>query len=213
MVSVTSLIDRPIAHAQTDDITGHITDVVLAADLSHLAFLLVAVETQAGRAPLLFSPTMVFEDDGVLKTSAHPDDILARVEASLARTDVAVNPADLPSVLIGPFGNAVSPSLLAALFNNRSNTDRPELPDSRGKAIWFLHLRGTPVWAHLAHIGAIHDFELDEDLAAVGEIILRNDAGKEIRLPPSQLESHLSAEGKIVVTYSETPPETIGPDE
>ncbi len=123
-----SSIGNDLVHTTDRSVTGTITDIVFDTSLGKSEFYLADVATEVGTAPLLFSSSVLIPDGDAVKTSARPEDIAGRVKSTTARLPVPVDPGDLPSSLIGPFGNTIAPSMLAALFNARNGSDRPELP-------------------------------------------------------------------------------------
>ncbi len=162
-MKTSQLIGRTMVHKTDPAVTGEVTDVLLDIGLEEVVFLLVDVVMAEERAPVLFSPTVLVLDDDVLKTSAHPDDIAARHDASFHRMKVAVNPSELPNTFIGPFGNTFSPSMIMALFNARTGAELPK-PQPQENGVWFKELQGRAVRAHVGDVGHIQDVILGPDL-------------------------------------------------
>ncbi|WP_342069835.1 hypothetical protein [Yoonia algicola] len=160
-MNASTLIGRKMTHATDTEIVGEVTDILFDRSLKAPAFVLASITTARGTAPVLFSPAVLALDDEAIRISAHPDDIAARVDATIDATNVAVAPGDLPSTFIGPFGNAFSPSMIAALFNARTASERPD-PPTDGDGVWFSELLGTPVRAHVSDIGHVSDMIFDD---------------------------------------------------
>ncbi len=201
-MKTTDLIGLPLRHATAEDITGKITDVLFDMSLQEVGFVLIDVTAPRGTAPVLFSPHVLAFDDGVITTSAHADDILARHDASMNRTDVPVDPADLPSTFVGPFGNTFSLSMIAALFNARFGTAKPTEGDQQ-VGIWISELLDHPVRAHVADIGYLSDILLDDGFARTQNILIKTFAGEFGESPPEALTVTRASDGQLNITISQ----------
>lgn len=202
-MKASGLIGMKMVHTTAPDISGEITDILFELSLGNAAFFLADVTTPIGTAPVLFSPTVLVLEDDVIKMSAHPDDVKARVDASIHSTSVAVDPSDLPHMFIGPFGNTFSPSLIAALFNARTATDRPEPPTAKD-GVWFGELHNHAVRAHVADIAHVHDIILDEHLAVCEGVELKTHDGGMTVTPPVYIHATRSPDGTLLLSISET---------
>ncbi len=201
-MKASALIGRDLVHATDAAISGRVTDLLFDLSLQEVVFFLVEITAEAGTASLLFSPVVMELDDGVIKTNAHPDDIAHRVNAAVHRTSVAIDPTDLPSTLIGPFGNTISPSLIAALFNARTAEERPKPPgDSDG--VWFTLLKGHAVRAHVGDVGHLADIHLDDHLTATQNVEIATAEGAATRVAPSNIHAKRSADDTLVLTISQ----------
>ena len=197
------LIGLKMVHTTAPDISGEITDILLELSLKKVAFFLADVTTPSGTAPVLFSPSVLALEDDVIRVSAHPDDIAARVDASIHRSEVPVDPADLPNMFIGPFGNTFSPSMIAALFNARTRVDRPD-PPTATDGVWFVELHNHAVRAHVADIGHVDDIILDDHLAVCEGVELKIPDGGKTVTPPSGIHAGRSPDGALLLSISET---------
>ena len=201
-MKASSLIGREFAHTTDHKISGKVTDLLFDLSLNEVAFFLVEVTAEAGTAPLLFSPVVIVLEDGVVKTNAHPDDIGQRVNAAVHRTAVAIDPTNLPSTLIGPFGNTISPSLIAALFNARTAQERPKPPgDSDG--VWFAQLKGHAVHAHVAEIGHLTDIELDGHFVVSQGVEITTPHGASTIIAPTSIQAGRTADDILVLTVAQ----------
>lgn len=170
-MKATSIIGSTFKHATDPSIQGSVVDVLVDLPNSRCDFVLISVESDKGGAELLFSPAVLFADAEGVTTTAHPDDIAERVATAMARAHVEVNPADLPLSVIGPFGNTISPAMIAALFNSRwAEETRPEVSESGG--FWFSTLIDHPVMAHVTEVGRVSDLDLDDHLTVVTAVML-----------------------------------------
>ena len=201
-MKASSLIGREFAHTTDNKISGTVTDLIFDLSLGEVAFFLVEVTAEAGTAPILFSPVVMALEDGVVKTNVHPDDIAQRVNAAVHRTAVAIDPTDLPSTLIGPFGNTISPSLIAALFNARTAQERPKLP-AGSDGVWFTQLKGHAVRAHVADVGHLTDIELDEHLTASEGVEITTPDEVSTIVSPTSIQAKRTADDTLVLTVAQ----------
>jgi hypothetical protein len=201
-MKTTNLIGLKLHHATAKDITGKITDVLFDSSLKEAGFIMADVTTPRGTAPVLFSPVVMSLDDEGIITTALPDDILARHEASMNRATLAVDPSDLPSTLVGPFGNTFSLSMIAALFNARVDGDKPDIPGDHD-GVWMTELLDHPVRAHVADIGHVADMLLDEGLTHTQNVLIKTFAGAFGETPPEAVTVTKTADGQLVITISQ----------
>lgn len=201
-MKASSLIGREFAHKTDHTISGTVTDLIFDLSLGEVAFFLVEVTSEEGTAPILFSPVIMALEDGVVKTNAHPDDIAQRVNAAVHRTAVAIDPTDLPSTLIGPFGNTISPSLIAALFNARTAQERP-MPPADSDGVWFTQLKGHAVRAHAADVGHLTDIELDDHLVVSEGVEITTPHGASTIILPTSIQAERTANDTFVLTVAQ----------
>ncbi|KQB96057.1 hypothetical protein AL073_12425 [Loktanella sp. 1ANDIMAR09] len=197
-----NLIGLKLHHATAKDITGKITDVLFDLSLREVVFMMADVTTPRGTAPVLFSPVVLKLDKEGIVTTALSDDILARHDASMNRTAVPVDPADLPSTFVGPFGNTLSLSMIAALFNARVDGGKPDIPGDHD-GVWMTELLDHPVRAHVADIGHVADILLDEGLMRIQNVLIKTFAGEVGETPPEAVTVTKTADGQLVITVSQ----------
>lgn len=198
-MKTTDIIGRELHHATAKDITGKITDVFFDISLKEASFILADVTTPRGTAPVLFSPVVLALDAEGIVTTALADDILARHDASMNRTAVPVDPTELPSTVVGPFGNTLSLSMIAALFNARVDGGKPDIPGDLD-GVWITALLDHPVRAHVADIGHVADILLDEGLTHTQNVLIKTVAGEFGETPPEAVTVTKTADGQLVVT-------------
>ncbi|SIT90281.1 hypothetical protein SAMN05421665_3051 [Yoonia rosea] len=201
-MKTTNLIGLKLHHATAKDITGKITDVLFDLSLKEAVFMMADVTTPRGTAPVLFSPVVLKLDKEGIVTTALSDDILARHDNSMNRTAVPVDPADLPSTFVGPFGNTLSLSMIAALFNARVNGGKPDIPGDHD-GVWMTELLDHPVRAHVADIGHVADILLDEGLTRTQNVVIKTFAGEVGETPPQAVTITKTADGQLVITISQ----------
>ncbi len=198
-MKVSDLIGMKMVHTTAPEITGNITDVLFGFSLQEAAFFLADVTTRSGTAPVLFSPSVLVLERNILKISAHPDDVAAPVDASMHRTTVAVDPADLPSTFIGPFGNTFSPSMIAALFNARTAVEQTE-PPMQHDGVWFSELQNHPVRAHVADIGHVGDMVLDDHFLRCEGIEITTTDGTTKTVSSAAINAARSSDNTLLLT-------------
>ena len=203
MTKASSLIGHKMAHDNDPEITGTVTDILFELSLKKAAFFLADVTTPIGTAPVLLSPTVLALEGDVMEIHAHPDDVRARVDASIHRTKVAIDPSDLPSTFIGPFGNTFSPSMIAALFNARTNDERVT-PPAEGDGVWFSELRGMAVRAHVADMGLLSDMILDAQLETCKSVELTTEEGQTKSLSPKNILAERSTDNAFLLSIVQT---------
>jgi len=201
-MKTTDLIGLSLRHATAEDITGKITDVLFDMSLQEVGFVLIDVTTPRGTAPVLFSPHVPALDDGAITTTAQADDILARHEASMNRTDVPVDPSELPSTFVGPFGNTFSLSMIAALFNARFGAAKPAVGDQQG-GIWMTELLDHPIRAHVADIGHLADLLLDDGFTRTQNVLIKTFANEFGESPPEALTVTRAPNGQLNIKISQ----------
>lgn len=197
-MKVSELIGLDMVHTTAPHIKGKITDVLFPFSLQDAVFFLADITTSDAMAPVLFSPTVLALEDDTFKIGAHPDDVIARVDASTQRTEVALDPADVPSTFIGPFGNTFSPSLIAALFNARTGNPNPERP-KEAEGVWFSELQGSGVRAHVAPVGVVKDINLDAHCMRCETIQIEMADGAERLLPPAAFHTTRGPDGAALL--------------
>ena len=202
-MKVSDLIGLKMAHTTASGITGEITDVLFDLSLNEAVFLLADITTPQGTAPVLFSPTVLVLNDDVMEISAHPDDVMARVDASIHRTKVPIDPTDLPSTFIGPFGNTFSPSMIAALFNARTNADNSTPPVEKD-GVWFSELNGHAIRAHVADVGHVTDLVLDDHFTACTGVEMATVDGAKTLNPPAGVLVQRSGDHALLVSIVQT---------
>lgn len=198
-MKASTLIHLKMVHPTAPDITGEITDILFALSLKEAVFLLADVTTPRGTAHVLFSPTVLVLEEGIMKISAHPDDVIARVDAAIERTKVPIDPADLPSAFIGPFGNTFSPSMIAALFNARTNEEQAT-PPTREDGVWFSELEGHAVQAHVANVGHVSNLVLDDHFSQCKGIEITSSDGATTVIPPAGLVAQRSGDDALLLS-------------
>jgi len=201
-MKTSTLIGRQMVHTTDHGITGEVTDVLLDISLQEVVFLLVDVVMALGRAPVLFSPTVLVLDGEVLKTSAHPDDIGVRHDASFHRMKVPVNPSDLPNTFVGPFGNTFSPSMIMALFNARTGAETSK-PQMQEHGVWFTELRGRAVRAHVGDVGHIRDVILDAGLKTCEAVEIVTPSDQSQMCTPQSLHVRRLPDDTLVLSISQ----------
>jgi hypothetical protein len=202
-MKTTDLIGLKLRHATAEDITGEITDVLFDMSLKEAGFVMADVITPRGTAPVLFSPVVLSLDAEGMTVTAYPDDILARHNASMDRASVPVDPTDLPSTFVGPFGNTFSLSMIAALFNARVDGTKPEIATEHD-GIWMTDLLDHPVRAHVADVGHVADMLLDDQFTHTQNVLIKTVAGEFGETPPEAITVTRSSDGQLVVTISQT---------
>ncbi|MCK0097710.1 hypothetical protein MWU60_19210 [Yoonia sp. F2084L] len=201
-MKTTDLIGLKLRHATQEDITGEITDVLFDMSLKRAGFILSDITTPRGTAPVLFSPQVLSLDEGIIVVTAHEDDILARHTTSMNRATVPVDPADLPSTFIGPFGNTFSLSMIAALFNARIDGAKPEVGEDKD-GVWMTELVGHAVRAHVADIGHVADMLLDDQFTRTQNVLIKTFAGEFGESPPEAFTVTRVPDGQLSVTISQ----------
>ncbi|PJI84467.1 hypothetical protein BC777_3527 [Yoonia maricola] len=201
-MKTTDLIGLKLRHATAKDITGQITDVLFDMSLKEVGFVLIDVTTPRGTAPVLFSPHVLAFNDGCITATAHADDILARHDASMNRASVPVDPADLPSTFVGPFGNTFSLSMIAALFNARFGGAKPAVHEQQD-GVWMSELRDHAVRAQVADIGHVADVLLDDQFTHVKTVLIKMFADAFGESPPEAFTVTRAADGQLTVTISQ----------
>ncbi|EBA11160.1 hypothetical protein [Roseobacter sp. CCS2] len=198
-MKATHLIGHDLHHTTDPDIAGKITDIVFDQSLKEAAYFLAEITAPAATATILLSPTVLNLVDDKIEISASAEDIAERIDASIRRTSVDVDPTALPSTLIGPFGNTMSPSLIAALFNARTGPEKVKAP-IEGGGVWFTDLKGHAVRAHVADIGHVSDVALRPDLTTCDVIEVAAFDGDHMTLPPANIQSGQSADGGLLLS-------------
>lgn len=201
-MKTTDLIGLSLRHATAEDITGKITDVLFDMSLQEVGFVLIDVTTPRGTAPVLFSPHVLALDDGAITTTAQAEDILARHDASMNRTDVPVDPSELPSTFVGPFGNTFSLSMIAALFNARFGAAKPAVGDQQD-GIWMTELLEHPIRAHVADIGHLADLLLDDGFTRTQNVLIKTFANEFGESPPEALTVTRAPDGQLNIKISQ----------
>jgi len=201
-MNTTDIIGLKLRHATNADITGEIADVLFDMSLKEVGSILADVTTPRGTAPVLISPQVLSLDGGIITATSHADDILARHTASLSRTSVPIDPADLPSTFIGPFGNTFSPSMIAALFNARVDGAKHEVGRDKD-GVWTSELLDHAVRAHVADIGHIADISLDDRFTHTNKVVIKTLAGELFESPPEALTVTREPAGQLVITISQ----------
>lgn len=201
-MKTTDLIGLKLRHAVSEDITGEITDVLFDMSLKEVGFILIDITIPRGTAPVLFSPRVLSFDEGIVTTTAHADDILARHTASMNRASVLVDPADLPSTFVGPFGNTFSLSMIAALFNARVGNSKPKAGADKD-GVWMTELLGHAVRAHVADIGHVADMLLDDQFTQTQKVLIKTFADEFGESPPEALTVTRAPDGQLIVTISQ----------
>ena len=199
-MKASQLIGQKIAHATDPTISGEVTDILFNLDLSQAVYLMADVTTPDGTAPLMISPVVLGpQDEDRLVTTGHPEDIAQRMQAARHRSTLAVDPSDLPSTLIGPFGNTISPALMAALFNARSGKGGIAGAEVKGNGVWWSTLQNHAVRAHVADVGRISEIHLDEGMSHVTGVVLTTAEGSTMTTAFSGLDLHYNASGGLSV--------------
>jgi len=202
-MKASELITMTLRHATEDGTSGEVTDILFDNALARSEFVLADITTSLGTAPVLFGPSVLTPKDGILTITAHPDDISARVDASIHRTEVSVDPTDLPSTFIGPFGNTFSPSMIAALFNARTSDTEPRPVEGSEDGIWFTTLKGKPVRAHVSSVGHVHDVIVDESLTTCEAIEVAIGATEGRMVPPTSIQTGRAPDGALVLNITQ----------
>ena len=198
-MKASQLIGHKMAHTTATDIAGEVTDILFDMSLREVAFYLADITTPAGIAPVLFSPSVLVLDDGVLKISAHPDDIAARHDVSLHRQKVALDVGDLPSTFVGPFGNTFSPAMIAAMFNARTDVGRPT-PPMTGDGLWFTELKGRALRAHVGDVGHIKDVIFDDHFTLCEGIEIATFEGQSLVTPAANIRSERGPDDALLLS-------------
>ncbi|SFS05004.1 hypothetical protein [Yoonia litorea] len=200
MVNASDLIGQHVEHASETAITGTVRDILFSENLRDVLFFLVETKSEDATAPLLFSPSMLDrrENDGMV-TAAHPDDLRQQVAATAPRAALPLDVSDLPSTLIGPFGNTISPMMMAALFNSRSKADRPPLPGGEAMGLWLTELKDTPLRAHVGEVGKIVDVILSDAMDIVEQLSIERAGEDPVVLPHGAVRSWRSADDQLLL--------------
>lgn len=202
-MKASALIGLKMVHTTAPDITGEVTDVLFELSLKEAVFLLADVTTPKRTAPVLFSPSVLVMEEGMMKINAHPGDVMARVDASVHSTKVPIDPADWPSTFIGPFGNTFSPRMIAALFNARTSANKPT-PPMEEDGVWFSELDGHAIRAHVADVGHVSDLILDDHFTVCEGVEVATADGGTMVNPPAGLVAHRSGDNTLLLSIVQT---------
>ena len=192
-------IGKQMKHATNPEVIGTVTDVLFDMALGNVAYMLGEMTTPNGSAPVLFDPAVLAIEDDVVIIHEHPDDVNARVDAVIHKTDVSVDPSDLPTMFIGPFGNTFSPSMIAALFNARSASPRPPAPMDAG-GVWMSELQNQAIRAHVSDVGRVNDVMLDDQFTVVTGIAITAADGDDKIIAPDLIAAERAADSNLLLT-------------
>ena len=201
-MNVSSLIDAAVTHAHDGALEGKIVDLLFDLPLTRAEFVLVDVTDEVGTAPLLLTADAVDLVEAVIKLRGDPDDTRKRLQASIADTTPLIDLTHLPHIVIGPFGNAISPSMLAALFNRRQGRDLTALPEGGTSAVWFSELRDLPIDFHISRAGRIEDVVLHTHSTEVSHIACQSTDGGSFALRTAELTVSRNAQAALIATAS-----------
>lgn len=147
------------------EVIGTVDDVLLDLETRHLLYLRVQTGNSFEDAPLLLGMNrLTFRGNTLCTTLDQTAMDIARTEAASPKPG-PLDPARLPAILTGPFGNTVSPRMMATVVNARLN-EREEachqMPDPAGPG-WrfFTDLQEIPVLGTRGPIGPLQDLEVD----------------------------------------------------
>ncbi|MEY1556373.1 hypothetical protein AB3Y40_12140 [Yoonia sp. R2331] len=170
-MKVSELIDQPVGHAHDPALKGEIKDVMFDLPVTQVQMFLIEMMGKEGSAPLLVTADSVDLAEGAIKLRGDPDEMRQKLQDIVARTAPLIDLTTLPNVVVGPFGNAISPSMMAALFNRRQGRDLTALPNGDPAAVWFSELSDLPVDCHVSRVARITDVLLEGHGSGVRQIV------------------------------------------
>jgi len=194
------LIDTRFHHVSDADISGRITDILIDDTLDDVLFLFAEVTTTEGTAPLFISPSVMNWHAGELQISAEADNVAERVRNVISKNDVQIDYTDLPSTLIGPFGNTISPAMIAAIFNRNRGFDTPRPPDEARDGLLFSELKGVGISAHVGVFGHVTDMVLLDSLKQISGLCLTTSDEEITTFLPEQVNVDRSADGQLLLS-------------
>lgn len=188
------------------DVIGTVDDVLVDLERLHLLCLRVQTGTAQQDAPLLLGLNRLQVRDGVLCTTLDQTALdIAHAEAR-APKPLSVDPARLPAILTGPFGNTVSPRMaVVAMMDAQADAQQAAehpLPDG-AKAGWrFLTtIDGASVFGTHGQIGQLTNISVDWQSGKLIDLRVQRDAGETLTVDADTL-AHLPKKGGHLVTRS-----------
>ena len=132
-MDITSLIDADVYQHGTGTVLGKCRDLLLDSDAGQITYIYLETGGWLAPAHALFAVARLSLDGTRLALSATPAEVTERSEGQ-APAEGAPDPADMPPIVVGPFGDTVSPMMAATLidaFRARDPNARPE-PEGKG---------------------------------------------------------------------------------
>lgn len=164
-VMISDIVGLPAKRVGDDNVLGICTDALIDIATKKIVYLLLDAHGDGG-APV-----------GVVSTSVakiHNDSIAVELTDSLAsewqaaldgnNTAEVVDPTVMPSLLTGPFGYSIAPSMIAAIINRtageRPSDDRPGFDQRHEHWHWATHLLNLPVFDAAGELGDLQGIEV-----------------------------------------------------
>lgn len=176
------LLECPLILSGGDRIGDEVWDVAIHPVKKKVLGILSELETESGRE-LCFLPTGHLDhNDGRLIANVQAEELTTfSVDHSYGK-DQIVPLESLPPVVVGPFGHAVSPAMMAAVLN--AQLERAEHGASApGKGVWFSELNDLPVFDASGEIGHFKDISITTDSFECKALILGSAQGGPFHVP------------------------------
>ncbi|MEL6646194.1 MAG: PRC-barrel domain-containing protein [Pseudomonadota bacterium] len=202
-MKVTELIGTALYHSANESQIGTCVDVLIDIAEGKIACLLVDVGGVGNHRPVLFMRDRIDHRDGKLMADISRDELEAQRDEPAFSGPLDIAP--LPPVLIGPFGNAVSPALAAALFNAGSEVDktrRPAIDDEHAKWHWFGRLDDLQMVCDGERLGALENIGINFETLTCTHVMISDGLGHIATEPFEIIQDIPQAEDRIVVKTS-----------
>ncbi len=209
MITLSQLLDTQLHFADSDtvapgDAIGKIDDVLIDFQARHVLYLHVQTGDGWEDAPLLIGLNRLNWVDRQPYTTLDKTAIeIAYAEAATPRP-VPLDPARLPAVVTGPFGNSVSPQMAAAALNERLMPQGPSraTPKTNNPA-WrlFTSVRGLSVFGDVGELGTLSDITFEPETGALDKLVVEGDGSAQVS---ADLLAHFPKDGTHIVTRAAT---------
>ena len=159
-MKLSTMLTSTVSHAGDGTPAGTLTDIVIDPETRRPTHYVVDVATDGAVAPVFFDPETIELSAGFVATTASPEAVASKRDEALEKGEGAAPLEDMPPLATGPFGNTISPLMMAALSTGRGQTgSNPPKPPREG-TYFFTRLVGLPVFDVGADLGTLQDVVL-----------------------------------------------------
>lgn len=205
-MNLSMLLNCAVTNVADPSFDAKVADVVLRESLDEVVWLLLDVTTDDGVRPLFLGPEALAAGDEGLTIATAPDILADQMGDIVSEPD----PRDFPVIVVGPFGNTVAPSMMAALVAARLREARPkaELPETQDSdaIVWFTELKDAPIRAHVGEMARLKDIIVDKSLRHCKAVVLDPVGGKVSQMDLAHVHIARGASGTVDVTLRQPDP-------